>query len=82
MTAASPSARVLLRATPSGHTVRAEQHTLAQSSQLLTSQTVVGQTAHFVVYSDGMAEGDAAAQRVLAACETRPPCAPRNPSMS
>jgi hypothetical protein len=63
------SARVFLRATPSGRKVRAEQHTLAQSSQLLTSETVVGQTAHFVVYSDGFAEGDAAAQGVLAACE-------------
>ena len=65
----SVRARVLLRATPSGRKVRAEQHTLAQSSQLLTSETVVGQTAHFVVYTDGIAEGDVAAQGVLAACE-------------
>jgi hypothetical protein len=65
----SVGARVFLRATPSGHKVRAEQHTRAHSSQLLTSETVVGQTAHFVVYTDGMAEGDAAAQSVLAACE-------------
>src|SRR5580765_1749754 len=71
MTAGRPSvrARVFLRATPAGRKVRAEQHTLAQSSQLLASETVVGQTAHFVVYTDGMAEGDVAAQGVLAACE-------------
>jgi hypothetical protein len=50
--------------------VRAEQHTLAQSSQLLASETVVGQTAHFVVYSDGSAQSVMAAQSVLAACET------------
>jgi hypothetical protein len=60
---------VFLRTTPSGHKVRAERHTLAQSSQLLTSETVVGQTAHFVVYTDGLAEGNVAAQSVLAACE-------------
>jgi len=65
----SGGARVLLRATPAGRKVRAEQHTLAQSSQLLASETVVGQTAHFVVYTDGMAEGTMAAQAVLAACE-------------
>jgi hypothetical protein len=71
MTAGRPSARarVFLRATPAGHKVRAEQHTLAQSSQLLASETVVGQTAHFVVYTDRMAEGNMAAQAVLAACE-------------
>lgn len=71
MTAGRPSvgARVFLRANPSGRKVRAEQHTLAQSSQLLTSETVVGRTSHFVVYSDGMVEGDVAAQGVLAACE-------------
>jgi hypothetical protein len=60
---------VFLRATPSGKKVRAEQHTLAHSSGLLTSETVVGQTAHFVVYSDGVADGDVAAQSILAACE-------------
>jgi len=60
---------VLLRATPAGRTVRAEEHTLAQSNQLLTSETVVGETPHFVIYTDGTAEGDVAAQRVLAACE-------------
>jgi hypothetical protein len=71
MTAGRPSvrARVFLRATPSGRKVRAEKHTLAQSSQLLTTETVIGQTAHFVVYTDGIAEGNAAAQGVLAACE-------------
>jgi len=65
----SVQARVLLRAHPSGHKVRAEQHTLAQSSQLLTSDTVVGQTPHFVVYTDGTGEGNMAAQSVLAASE-------------
>jgi len=71
MTAVRPSggARVLLRASPAGHTVRAHQHTPAQSSQLLASETVVGKTAHFVVYTDGTAEGNEAAQGVLAACE-------------
>jgi hypothetical protein len=69
MTAGSPSARVFLRATSSGRKVRAKQHTLAHSSQLLISESVVGQTPHFVVYSDGLAEGDMAAQSVLAACE-------------
>ena len=72
MTAGRPSvhARVFLRTTPSGSKVRAKQHTLTQSSQLLTSETVAGQTAHFVVYSDGLAAGNAAAQIVLAACES------------
>jgi hypothetical protein len=69
MPTGGPSARVFLRATPSGHKLRADKHTLALSSQLLTSETVVGQTAHFVVYTDGVAEGDMAAQSVLAACE-------------
>jgi hypothetical protein len=69
MPTGGPSARVFLRATPSGHKLRADKHTLALSSQLLTSETVVGQTAHFVVYTDGVAEGDAAARGVLAACE-------------
>ncbi|HEY1388759.1 MAG TPA: hypothetical protein VGF38_09460 [Ktedonobacterales bacterium] len=69
MMASSPSVRVFQRATSSGRKVRAEQHTLAQSRQLLTSETVVGQTPHFVVYTDGLAEGDRAAQAVLAACE-------------
>jgi hypothetical protein len=65
----SVRARVFLRAHPWGHKVRAEQHTLAQSSQLLTSETVVGQTPHFVIYTDGTGEGDMAAQSVLAASE-------------
>jgi hypothetical protein len=71
MTAVRPSvrARVFLRATTAGHTVRAETHTLAKSNQLLTAETVVGQTTHFVVYTDGIAAGDLAAQSVLAACE-------------
>jgi hypothetical protein len=69
MMASSPSARVFLRATPSGRKVRANKHTLAHSSQLLTSESVVGHTPHFVVYTDGLAEGDMAAQSVLAACE-------------
>jgi hypothetical protein len=69
MTAGSPSARVFQRATPSGRKVRADKHTLAQSRQLLKSATVVGQTPHFVIYTDGTAEGNIAAQRVLAACE-------------
>jgi hypothetical protein len=71
MMASSPSVRaqVLQRASASGHRLRAGKHTLAKSSQLLTSETIVGQTAHFVVQTDGAAEGDVAAQRVLAACE-------------
>ena len=43
--------------------------TLAQSKQQLATQTQVGQTAHFVVYTDGSADGNASAQKVLAACE-------------
>jgi hypothetical protein len=69
MTANSPSVRVFQRATPSGRTVRADEHTLAQSRQLLITETVVGNTPHFVVHTDGAAEGDIAAQSVLAACE-------------
>jgi len=69
MTANSPSVRVLQRATPSGRKVRADEHTPAQSSKLLASEAVVGQTPHFVIHTDGTAEGDMAAQRVLAACE-------------
>jgi hypothetical protein len=69
MTANSPSVRVFQRATPAGRTVRADEHTLAHGSQLLTSETVVGQTPHFVVHTDGSAEGNMAAQSVLAACE-------------
>ena len=69
MTAGSPSARVFQRTTPSGRKIRANKHTLTQSSQLLASETVVGQTSHFVVYSDGTTEGDMAAHSVLAACE-------------
>jgi hypothetical protein len=69
MTANSSSVRVFQRATPSGRTVRADEHTLAQSRQLLTSETVVGQTPHFIIHADGAAEGNLAAQSVLAACE-------------
>jgi hypothetical protein len=69
MTEGSPSASVFLRAAPSGRKVRVDKHTLTQSSQLLTSESVVGQTAHFVIYTDGTAEGNLAAQSVLAACE-------------
>jgi hypothetical protein len=69
MTSSSPSVHVFQRATPSGRKVGADEHTLAQSRQLLTSETIVGQTPHFVVHTDGTAEGDMAAQGVLAACE-------------
>jgi hypothetical protein len=69
MTVGSSNVRVFQRATPSGRKIRANKHTLTKSSQLLASETVFGQTPHFVVYSDGTAEGDMAAQSVLAACE-------------
>src|SRR5262249_8371658 len=67
MTASSP--RVFQRATPHGRKVRADKHMLAESRQLFTSETVLGQTPHFVIYTDDTAEGNMAAQRVLAACE-------------
>jgi hypothetical protein len=66
---AGPRAHVLLRRTSSGALVRAEQHAFQQSRRLATSETVAGQTTHFVVYTDGTSDGSAAAQAVLASCE-------------
>jgi hypothetical protein len=60
---------VFQRTTPSSGKVRADKQRLTKSSQLLASETVVGQTSHFVVYTDGTAEGDMAAHGVLATCE-------------
>lgn len=41
----------------------------AEIAPQLARQTQVGSTQHFVVYSDGTADGDASAQAVLARCE-------------
>ncbi len=45
------------------------QHDFQQSRRFATSQTVAGQTAHVGVYTDGSADGNAAAQAVLNSCE-------------
>jgi hypothetical protein len=42
---------------------------VAQSKQKLANETQVGQTAHFIVYSDGSSDGNTSAQNVLASCE-------------
>jgi hypothetical protein len=43
---------------------------LIEAKQRLASQTQVGQTAHFIVYSDGSADGHTSAQNVLNSCES------------
>lgn len=43
--------------------------TRADITAQLAQQTTVGSTQHFVVYSDGTANGDASAQAVLSRCE-------------
>jgi hypothetical protein len=54
--------------TPGGH-ASSKTLTLAEMRAATTDQTQVGQTAHFVVYSDGTAPGNAAANAVLAGIE-------------
>jgi hypothetical protein len=66
---AAPRAHVLMRRTTLGRLVRAKEHAFQQSVHLSTSQTVAGRTTHFVVYTDGTADGNAAARAVLASCE-------------
>ena len=60
---------MLQRPTRTGELVPAHRHSIAATGSLTTTETVVGQTTHFVVYSDGSADGNAAAQAVLASCE-------------
>ncbi len=54
--------------TPGGH-ASSPTLTHAQMRAATAGQTQVGQTAHFIVYSDGTATGNAAAQAVLSSIE-------------
>src|SRR5258708_6179304 len=53
----------------SGGNVTSKTLTHATARAQIAGQTVVGTTAHYVVYTDGSSDGNASAQAVLARCE-------------
>jgi len=63
----SPRAHVFIR--PSSNPSVTREFQLSASRALASTQNPVGTTAHFVVYSDGSADGNASAQAILQSCE-------------
>jgi hypothetical protein len=64
-----PIPRPHVMRSPGRGTAPVTRRSHAEARAAVSTQSTVGQTAHFVVYTDGSADGNAAAQAVLAACE-------------